>query len=139
MSRYSRFFKLYHSARTSGVLPYRDHHILVEDLTEGRYKGLSELPLPELRRIEAEIERLMQPTVDPCNQMRRKIIGILKERGAVLDDGKADMPHIYAWVLKYGYLHKPMNAYTANELPRLVTQAEQVVASDIKAIQSHVA
>lgn len=137
MSKYSRFFSLFNSARTNGLLPYRDHHVLVEDLTDGRYKGLGELPLDELRRIEAEIERLMQPQQDSANRMRRKIIGILKARGAVLPGGKADMPHVYAWVLKYGYLHKDLNAYTVAELTRLVSQAEAITVSDIKAIAHH--
>ena len=46
------------------------------------------------------------------------------------------MAHTPAWGERYGSPHKPMNDYTNKELPRLVTQAEAIVASDIKAVRN---
>jgi hypothetical protein len=66
---------------------------------------------------------------DPADRMRKKIISLAREMGWELRTtaGKAaDMDRIKNWVMKYGYLKKPLNDYTINELPRLVTQFEHV-------------
>jgi hypothetical protein len=131
---YARFFSLFHRAQREGKLRYTDHHDLVKDQT-GR-SSLKELDADELKRLEVAIQELIDPVAASANTMRRKVIAILAARGAT-KNGKPDMPHIYQWVLKYGYLHKPFNHYTQAELPRLVTQAERIVASDLKALQSH--
>ncbi len=62
-------------------------------------------------------------------RMRRKIISHAYEMGWVITDIstgvsklQADMESINAWCLKYGYLHKPLNEYTFEELPKLVSQ-----------------
>jgi hypothetical protein len=34
--------------------------------------------------------------------------------------------HFNLWMLKYGYLHKSLSAYTYDELPKLITQLEKV-------------
>lgn len=65
---------------------------------------------------------------DPADVQRKKIISMARSIGwtkaSQRDESKqvADMQRIYGWVLKYGYLHKGMNEYTAKELPKLVTQ-----------------
>jgi hypothetical protein len=67
------------------------------------------------------------------NLQRRSLISCLREvgynRGA-----HADMDAIYAWVLKYGYLHKELNEYTYEELPKLVTQAKNYRASYLQSL-----
>jgi hypothetical protein len=137
MSRYSRFFSLFHQAAKVDGFPYDTHGDLVADLTEGRTHSLRDLSPRELWTIERRIQELLDPHGDPANRMRRKVIGILAARGAMLPNGKPDMAHVYAWVLKYGYAHKPLNAYTVAELPRLVTQAEAIQHSDLNAITKH--
>jgi hypothetical protein len=62
---------------------------------------------------------------DPRDKMRKKIISCCMECGWQ-KNGKADMPKIYTWVKKYGYMHKALNDYTLEELPLLVTQAEEM-------------
>jgi hypothetical protein len=37
---------------------------------------------------------------------------------------KRDYKSFHEWVIKYGYLKKPLNRYTYNELPKLVSQFE---------------
>lgn len=132
--KYARFFSLFHRGIRDGVLRYADHHDLVKDQT-GK-ASLKDLTPDELQRLEVAIQELIDPVAASANTMRRKIIAILAARGAV-KDGRPDMAHIYAWVEKYGYLHKPLNHYTQAELPRLVTQAERIVASDFKAMLSN--
>lgn len=133
---YQRFFSLFNQARQAGVLPHADHHELVADMTGGKAAGLRELSQRELAEMETRIQELLDPVQASMQRMRRKVIGILAGRGAVTPQGRPDMERIHGWVEKYGYLHKALNNYTRQELPRLVTQAEAVMASDLKAINA---
>jgi hypothetical protein len=72
-----------------------------------------------------------------ANPMRKKIIALAHQMGWSTyhpDSGKkiADMPRINAWCSKYGYLHKALNAYTIEELPKLVTQFDNLYKSFLK-------
>lgn len=137
MSNYARFFSLYARALTAGVVVHDTHRDLLADITGGRTDSLRSLTPRELRDIEQKLQELLDPVEASMQRMRRKIIGILAARGAVNAKGKPDMPHVYAWVRKYGYLKKELNDYTLKELPKLVHQAEGIIASDIKAIRDH--
>lgn len=134
---YARFFSLYNQARKAGMLPHADHHELVADMTGGKRASLRDLSSKELWQLEQRIQELLDPRAASMQRQRRKVIAILAARGAVNAQGKPDMPRIEAWVRKYGYLHVELNAYDYEELPRLVGQAEAVMASDTKAILSH--
>jgi hypothetical protein len=72
-----------------------------------------------------------QSTAKPPEEtMRRKLISQAREMGWVVsvpnEQGKhivkADMPRIQAWCATYGYLHKDLNSYNLEELPKLLTQ-----------------
>lgn len=79
---------------------------------------------------------------DKTQKMRKHIIAmaheigfIKKEQRIMAEGGLKDVNNyddLHAWVLKFGYLHKPMDKYRYNELPTLVTQFKQVYASKIK-------
>lgn len=101
----------------------------VIDATNGRehsFKYITNAEADKIIQVLVEEERAMNlKKNDKADKMRKKIIGCLREAGYNVG-GKADMKAIYAWVLKYGYLHKPLNEYTAGELPVLVTQAQAV-------------
>lgn len=137
MASYARFFSLFRQAQKAGVMHFYDHAELVLAETGERTASLRDLRPDELHELERKIEELMDPKQASMQRQRRKVIGILAGRGVLNAQGKPDMPHILAWVLRYGYLHKDLNAYTLAELPRLVTQAEAIVATDIQAIQRH--
>lgn len=138
MSTYKRFFSLFKQAKLQGNWPYEDHSELVAEFTGGQTTSLRKLTQRELWKLEARLEEMIgDPKKQAGQRMRRKIIGILAGRGAVTTQGKPDMAQIYAWVLRYGYLKKDLNAYTVHELPKLVYQAESVLASDLKAILAH--
>jgi hypothetical protein len=66
-----------------------------------------------------------------CDIMRKKIISICREMGWH-KGGRADMERIEEWVLKYGHSGKAFNDYKYKELPMLVTQAENHLASFMK-------
>lgn len=138
MSTYRRFFLLYNAAAKDPHWPYDNHGELVSEYTRGGTDSLRRLTSTELRGLERRIEEMHgDPKKQAAQRMRRKIIGILAGRGAINAQGKPDMAHVHAWVRQYGYLHKDMNAYTITELPKLVTQAEAVMASDLKSITAH--
>ena len=63
---------------------------------------------------------------DRANVMRRKAFAIAHELGWEDAQGKVDRARFDAWMLKYSYLHKGINQYTHNELPKLLTQLEQL-------------
>ena len=61
------------------------------------------------------------------DKMRKKILSMAHEMdwrkaGTV----KIDMDRVNNWCVKYGYLHKKLDAYTHKELPKLLTQFEGV-------------
>jgi hypothetical protein len=69
---------------------------------------------------------------EACNTMRRKIISMAREMGwhQRNADGRlvANMERVEQWCKDYGYLNKGLNAYTFEELPKLVTQMEYALA-----------
>lgn len=138
MANYNRFFLLFRDSKVDPHFPYENHGELVAEFTRGRTESLRSCSEEEVRRLERRLEEIaLNPKRARAQRMRRKIIGILATRGAVNAQGKPDMAHVHAWVDKYGYLKKPLNDYTVAELPKLVTQAEAIVASDIKALQQN--
>ncbi len=138
MSTYKRFFSLWNQGKRSPNWPYTDHSELVSEFTEGKTDSLRRLNERELYRLEDRLAELIAgPATQAAQRMRRKVIAILAARGVINAQGKPDMPHVYAWVRKYGYLKKDLNAYTVHELPKLVTQAERIMESDLKALLSN--
>jgi len=69
------------------------------------------------------------------NLQRRKILSLCHELGwTYLSTGGrivVDMHGLNRWCENYGYLHKPLNYYTPSELPKLVTQFEQMTAKEL--------
>ena len=76
---------------------------------------------------------------DKGQRMKKHIIamahemGFIKKQQVVLREGGMkeinNYDDLHAWILKYGYLHKPLDKYNYKELPTLVTQFKQVYAS----------
>jgi hypothetical protein len=108
-------------------------------VTGGREWSCKELTFDEantlISTLEAEVKEMERRKANdsPENKMRRKLIGCMREAGYNIG-GRADINLINEWVLKYGYLHKPLNKYTSAELPTLVSQAEEVKKSFLKAV-----
>ncbi len=100
---------------------------MVYHATGGRTTHTSEMTKEEADNLIDSLKKEVLKSLKhhQCDHMRKKIIAKFIEMGYTTPEGKADMPRIYAWVEKYGYLHKPLNKYTYNELPMLVSQAEK--------------
>ena len=69
-----------------------------------------------------------------ANNKRRRIIAICHDMHWELPDGKVDMKHVNDFCVKRGYLHKPLNDYTATELSTLILQFEKVYESLLKSV-----
>ncbi|MCK6649816.1 MAG: hypothetical protein L6Q66_09180 [Bacteroidia bacterium] len=97
---------------------------LVAQVSEGRERSSRNLTYNECDKLIKHLQSLVSENHDKSNRMRRKILSICHEMKWTLPGSKLDWNKINNWLLKYGYLHKPLNDYTAKELPSLVSQFE---------------
>ena len=68
------------------------------------------------------------------NKQRRKIFSLCHELGwtELVDDKQVvNDARLKGFLDKYGYLHKPLNFYTPQELPTLVTQFENMLTKQL--------
>src|SRR5690606_6366891 len=105
---------------------------MVYRFTNGRTSKSSEMNRNECQAMLNELSN--SPTIGKEDKMRKKIISLFRKMGYTTNDNKVNMSAVESWVLKYGYLKKPLNTYRYNELPKLVSQAETVYQSFIKSL-----
>ena len=109
---------------------------LIDSYTQGRTSSRRELTDQEAEAIIRSIQPQAATWTPPPGQaQRRKLIAMARELGWEIETPtgyRADMARIDTWCITYGYLHKPLNAYTPQELPRLVAQYERVYLSTIQ-------
>ncbi len=100
---------------------------LVEEFTDGRSSSTKDMSSTECQALIDHLAKVATDTnADRANVMRRKAFAIAHELGWKDAQGKVDRARFDAWMLKYSYLHKGINQYTHNELPKLLTQLEQL-------------
>jgi hypothetical protein len=118
-----------------GLMAYKGDMVI--EVTNGREHSTKQLTFEEanvmIARLDATVKERANKQQDKAQIMRRKIISCFREMNYV-KGGKADMQRIYEWVIKYGYLHKTLNQYTAQELPKLVSQVEIVKKDYLKRV-----
>lgn len=104
---------------------------IVESFSGGRTTSLRELRITEAQMLIGHLKSL-EPSNARAERMRNKILSIAHEMGWYTSptspraERKLDMRRVNNWCLKYGYLHKLLDEYTYEELPKLVTQFEEV-------------
>lgn len=103
-----------------------DKDELVYGASGGRTTSLRELTSDEARQL---LSNLFE--TDPAQPMRKKIFSMAHEMRWVQSNnpGKVDSNRLDQVLIKFGYLHKPLMQYKYEELPRLVTQVENMLAS----------
>jgi N-acetyl-gamma-glutamylphosphate reductase len=133
--------------------------LLVESYSSGRETSSTGLKDHEaiemIKYLKSELKKQQAKNTDPqhignvmptikqntpaqqANTMRKKIIALAHQMGwsavhPTSGNKIADMARINAWCEKYGYLHKELNAYTLEELPKLVTQFVNLYNSFLK-------
>jgi len=116
---------------------------LIHGTTNGRTEKSSELSNFEanelIRYLRTKLPQLSTNGLDAkADKMRKKILSLAWQMNWTYTNTKraivCDIKRVDTWCEKYGYLHKPLNEYTYQELPRLLTQFEAVYNSYINAI-----
>ncbi len=83
----------------------------------------------------APFKRQSKADFDRGQTQRRKILSLCHELGWTYPThgGRVTVNFVAldGWMNKYSYLHKPLNYYTPAELPKLVTQFENMAAKEL--------
>lgn len=115
---------------------------IVSDSTGGRTEHSSDMQIGEitdlLTRLNKGAEIRLSADQEAGNRMRRRMLSMCYTLGWTKLNIRqfkqtVDLDRLNAWCEKYGYLHKPLNAYTYDELPALVSQFEKFLKSELKA------
>lgn len=106
---------------------------MVHNYSGGKTYKSSEMDRSEFQLMLNDL-RYRSTFCEKSDKMRKKIISLFIKQGYTLLNNKCDMLALESWCEKYGYLHKPFNAYKKDELPRLVTQAENMYQSFLKTV-----
>lgn len=122
-------------------------HQLFQSYSKGRTddsRELSEAEVDELIRfLETYSVGGMQSghktDFEKGDKMRKRILSLCYEYGwtkysKAKERHVVDFNRLNTWMSKSSYLHKGLNQYSYAELPKLVTQFENVVKSFLKAI-----
>jgi hypothetical protein len=137
IQRHRRLYGLFHE---TGTEKFREE--LVFSFSHGRTHSSGDLSDLEVDELIKHLEKMTRKEHAPTHsgvdykgqQMRRRILSLCYNIGWVTwNTGKGkheiDWPRLNGWMLKYGYLHKPMNDYTYTELQRLVKQFENMATA----------
>lgn len=103
---------------------------LVFSFTGGRETSSAKMTVQECQALIDHLNKYTKkkkPVDDEkAERMKRRIIAMCHEMGWEKASGKIDMDHINNFCKESGYLHKPLDNYTAKELPKLIYQFEKV-------------
>ncbi len=100
---------------------------LVFGFSGERTSTSKELTVEECNKLNNHLQSLVQQSDDRADVMRKKVLSICHEMKWKLENGKIDWEHLNDWMMKYGYLHKSLNEYKEKELPKLLTQFENLL------------
>jgi hypothetical protein len=103
---------------------------LVEEVSKGRVSHSAELTVQECNSLLNHLQTIINnrnASDSTANKMRKKIMSIAHELGWETPSGSIDYERLKNWMLKYGYLHKELKDYSDGELPRLVTQFDNML------------
>jgi hypothetical protein len=119
-----------------GKVRPQEPEVLVMGFTQMRTGRVSEMTMQEGRELIKHLKGL-DPDEQKAERMRRKLIGMAYERDglgrmASKEQKENTIEKLNAWCIKYGVKHKPLNNYTVNELPALLTQYEKVTDDLLK-------
>lgn len=111
---------------------------IVQSFTAGRTTSTKEMSMDEAAALIGHLKS-MDPQDKGSDRMRNKILSMAHEMGWTLPVAgdplpvkpKVDMDHVNAWCKSHGYLKKKLDDYTYTELPKLVSQFEEVYRSFI--------
>lgn len=113
---------------------------MIIEVTDGRSSSAKDLSYHEAKELIRHLNTIAEGNGKGWNtkqwrmdKMRKKILSFFHEMGYA-QGGKLDMEKVNAQIEKLGYKKKPLNQYHYEELPKLVTQFENIRNSYLKAI-----
>lgn len=104
---------------------------IVSSFTAGRTTHSSAMLFDEAAALIGHLKSL-DPEDKASDKMRNKILSMAHEMGWRLAPregevkGRVDMKRVDNWCLKYGHVKKRLDDYKYNELPKLVSQFDEV-------------
>lgn len=119
-----------------------DKRALVLAFTETRTGSSRELLMGEAQQLIRHLEERLglaatAPTPEQeeaSDKMRRKILSLAHEMRWELPGGKVDMDRVNGWCQARGFGKKALNAYTHDELTKLVSQFKIMYKSHLEAL-----
>ncbi|TFF35226.1 hypothetical protein [Mucilaginibacter psychrotolerans] len=116
----------------------KEKKVFVKQLTGGRTDSLKAMNYQETQEIIQQLEGMVgqaaTPLKKPGDDMRNKILSRAHEMHWELLSGKVDMERVNNWCIRYSGKNKPLNQFTVDELPTLVTQFERAYQSFLNGI-----
>lgn len=107
---------------------------IVNSFTAGRTTSVRKMKYAEAAALIGHLKSL-DPIDKASDKMRNKILSMAHEMGwRISGTENIDMSHVNNWMRSFSYLKKDLDAYKYSELPKLVTQFEEVYKSFIKKI-----
>lgn len=107
---------------------------IVKAFSGGRTKSVTNLKLNEAAALIGHLKSLDEYD-NRSTKMRNKILSMAHEmRWRKQGTEDIDMDHVNNWCIAKGYLHKKLDDYTYQELPKLVSQFEEVYKSYLKGV-----
>jgi hypothetical protein len=142
MANYDKVFAI---LKEKGITDEADRHALIKAWTNGRTESLREMTASEIGQFTKALQS-QRVISNPADIMRKKVIWLLaslqyyntkdgKRYSFVSNDSsvpRSNMTDIYAFIKAIGYAKNPdgsrkhFMSYTVQELPKLVTQIEQI-------------
>jgi hypothetical protein len=105
----------------AGLMPQKAD--LVTSFTKGRSESSKELTNDEAKEMITYLTSITDASDAASQKMRRRIISMAHEMHWHLPGTQAiNMQRLNEWCENFSYDKKKLNAYTYNELPKLVTQ-----------------
>lgn len=92
----------------------------------------NELSFKDAKHLIEYLKSLIIDTKEKANQMRRKILAMAHRLQWEHEDGRVNIERVDNWCNHSGYLKKPLNQYSYDELPKLVSQFKEVYKSYIR-------
>jgi hypothetical protein len=104
---------------------------IVSAFTAEKTTSVSAMSFSQAAALIAHLKGL-DPTDRATDRMKNKIISMAHELGwRKPGTTDVDMDHVNNWMKSFSYLKKPLDDYKHNELPKLVTQFEEVYKTTV--------
>lgn len=135
--------KVLHLYLSKAGIDKQNKKILVREFTRGRSESSADMTYDERNNLIEYLKKLTKPTLrkeapkktertEKEDRMRKKVIALCYNLQMVKENGKIDMRRVNALCIEKGHKKKPLDDYTAEELPVLITQVERIVRDFLK-------